>query len=205
MQNVKRRICFITFNKIQLVRCGWKLQKYEQKMSYFRYKIVSKSPVLFCFVFYFPREWGGRYYLLANITQSSPILEPSNIAHFSAVSGQVVRGRAVLRQLRVASGPLLGGAVRPPQRPGQHPAGVAAGAVSKHGQTGVVSIYCWFITAESTLDCSVQTWVWLRVDLWVEWFSVLAMSWFKWKVWITPLRRRGWRNGECRRGLSSWC
>ena len=47
---------------MQLLRCGWKWEKHEDKMSYFRYKIVFK-----CLVFYFPRDrWpilsSGRYY-----------------------------------------------------------------------------------------------------------------------------------------------
>ena len=49
-----------------------------------------------------------------------------------AVSGQVVRGGAVPRQLRVAGGPLLGRALRPEGRARQHPPGVETAAVSTY-------------------------------------------------------------------------
>ena len=68
--NAKCKKCefaLLFFINLTLVKYGWKWQKYDNKMSYLRC-IISKCPVFF---FYFSREWGGRYYLLADITPSS--------------------------------------------------------------------------------------------------------------------------------------
>ena len=87
-------------------------------------------------------------------------MEYSNVTHSSAVSGQVVRGGAVLRQLRVVSWPLLGGAVHPPRRPAQHPAGMAAGAVSKqmpladwNGNHLPLTDHCLVLSQHKTAHC----------------------------------------------------